>query len=229
VLYTEAQQIADFGAVPNRINVRVYQISQRAGRGFPGVELLAVPFPPFSRDWADGLTTGQTLYTFISASQSVVSGKLRITSASGGRGRVSMDNAPQAADFIMSVDIVVPTGAPFNSVEYRTATPDAGSGTEAFGLICLSPTNGSRFDLRRGFNSVSGGTPTVIGTWTHGFSAGDTVRVEIEVTGTSHIVRIDGTQRISVTDGNFVTPGYFCLMGEGSASDQDFDNLLITY
>jgi len=35
VIYTEAQQIADFGSVQNSITIDIYQVSQRVGRGYP--------------------------------------------------------------------------------------------------------------------------------------------------------------------------------------------------
>lgn len=41
--YASAQYTADFGAEPVQINVRVYQRSAVAGRGWPAIRLLAVP------------------------------------------------------------------------------------------------------------------------------------------------------------------------------------------
>jgi len=35
VLYAEADAVADFGAVPAALDVRVYQLSAAVGRGFP--------------------------------------------------------------------------------------------------------------------------------------------------------------------------------------------------
>lgn len=50
VLYTQAQQLTDFGALPTDLDVRVYQISSRIGRGWPGdgslVDLPAYSYEP---------------------------------------------------------------------------------------------------------------------------------------------------------------------------------------
>jgi hypothetical protein len=35
--YNAAQQIADFGSVQSTITVRIYQLSQTIGRGYPGI------------------------------------------------------------------------------------------------------------------------------------------------------------------------------------------------
>lgn len=42
-LYTQAQQLVDFGSLPDTLNVRVYQLSTRIGRGWPGTGALGLP------------------------------------------------------------------------------------------------------------------------------------------------------------------------------------------
>lgn len=225
IVYTAAQQAADFGVAPSNINVRVYQRSSRVGRGFPAAELLSAAWPPTLRDWNDGLTTGQTVFGNASPSHSVVAGECRLNT-NGGTAYSRLDLARATVDFDATVSLTATTGGRTGFV-YRTTTYGGTNGMFAYAAFITDVGTGLNINILRGQNAPAGGTETTIAS---AFVAGPNsgwFRVRVRVLGALHELYVDGVLRASATDATFGTAGLPGLLG--LAGTPLFDNLVITY
>lgn len=223
--YTAAQQAADFGAAPSNLNLRVYQRSERVGRGYPAAALLNAPFLPFLRDWNDLATTGQTLFGNSSPSHSAASGAYVITSG-GGTAYSRLDAARSVADFDAALDVVLPGGGRIGLV-YRTATFAGTNGMFAYAAYIAASGGGVNVILARGQNAAGGGAETTVQTVFVAGAASGPFRLRVRVVGSAHEIHVDGVLRVSATDATYLAPALPGLYG--LAGSPAFDNLSISY
>lgn len=129
-------------------------------------------------------------------------------------------------NFTAEVDVTIPTNASSTSagMVYRTTGWQNNNNTFAY----LAYANTTTLGLGRGTNSSTGtGTFTGIATATIAVTAGSVHRLKVVVSGSSHILFLDGVQLISATDATFSAAGYFGLRqfnASGSTLTTDFAN-----
>lgn len=188
--------------------------------GFGNLELNG-----FQNDWSDGSTTGQTLFSSSTASQSAVTQRLNLTAAASNDVRARIDPAGQWQNFTTEVDITVPTSATSTvGMNYRGTNFQNAANSFAYSI----EVGQSTFKFGRGNNSSSGaGAFTQIATATVSLVAGSVHRLKIVVSGTSHIFFLDGIQLISQTDSTYSAAGYISLRffnNSGGTLTTTFDN-----
>ncbi|MFO0272035.1 MAG: phage tail protein [Pseudomonadota bacterium] len=223
--YTAAQQTADFGFLPTNLNVRVYQLSDRAGRGYPRAELLAAGFAPFFRDWTDGLTTGQTLFGS-GPSHSVVAGVYQLNTA-GAAAFSRLDNARSTADLDARLTVTLGGGVSRAGFNYRQTIWGGNNGSMAYVANVATAGGGIVCMIARGQNSVGGGAETTINSFFLAGPSSGTFRIRVRVVGTAHELYVDDVLRASGTDSTYTAAGQCGLYALGGTAP--FDNLLIQY
>ena len=183
-----------------------------------------VPFPNvgatiYSRDWADGLLTGQTLYGSSSPAQSVVSGRMRISSNALTDAKSRLTAIADLADFDLTF-VAYPTTGGDVGVVYRTAYWGNANDTFAY-YVGVTTTDVS---IGLGSNSSSPAyTPlrSVVKTT----ASGNPVTIRLQVKDTLHKVWINGTLEMCVVDtthtaaGGFGVRRYSATSGFGEIDD----------
>jgi len=216
-------QIATTNFPWQTVRLKVWQRSNRYGRGEIADAVISAPLLPFTRNWDDSSLAGHTLFGSGPPTHSINSLRYALN-----QGWSRLDTALGAANFALEIDCTNQTGATWQGVIYRTNAWSNNFGSYAYAAMFIPDTGGIRLDLYRGGNNTSGGTETLLDSILISGPTVGTFRMRIEVSGTLHRVFINGFQRISVTDTNFTGAGQFALYAIGSTS-VFFDNLRIDY
>jgi hypothetical protein len=223
VEWTLGQQIAATNQPVQQVVLRVWQKSNRVGRGELAEAVVSAPLMPFIRDWNDNLVTAQTVFG-PSATHSVVSGVFQITALGNGWSR--LDQAYSVSDFRLELDVIT-SGSGFAGVVYRTTGWSGSGGMYAYLVTIFSTAGGINVTLYRGANSAAGGADTTVSqVFVPGPSTG-TFRLAVAVTGNTHQVSVNGLLRINAVDSIFQSAGQFGLYAY--AATMQFDNLRIDY
>lgn len=221
VSYTTTQQAADFGAAGNvtALNLRVYQLSSRVGRGFAAAANVNVSLNVlWLRDWNDTLLTNQT--TFVESGGSIntysaATGDLRIASSNNRVMWVRMDAAPQIADGFLQAEVALEsaTTQAYVILVYRTATAAFGNSQGCFAYRVAMHSN--NVYLERGQNNSAGGTVTTIASASVTTTANVTGTLRVRFSGSSHRVWFNDVPLIDTTDATYASAG---AMGVGAQS-----------
>ena len=220
-------QIATTNFPWQTVRLKVWQKSNRYGRGEIADAVISAPLLPFTRNWDDSSLAGHTLFGNGPPIHSINSLRYAIN-GSFGRGWSRLDTALGAENFALEIDCTNQAGAGWQGVIYRTNAWSSSFGSYAYAAMFIPDTGGIRLDLKRGVNNTAGGTENDLASILIAGPTVGTFRMRIEVSGTLHRVFINGIQRISVTDTNFTGAGQFALYVTGS-TNVFFDNLRIDY
>jgi hypothetical protein len=221
-------QIATTNFPWQTVRLKVWQKSNRYGRGEIADAVISAPLLPFTRNWDDSSLAGHTLFGNGPPTHSINGLRYSLNAGSFGRGWSRLDTALSAANFALEVDCTNQTGAGWQGVIYRTNAWSSSFGSYAYAAMFLPDTGGIFLTLKIGVNNISGGTENDLASIVITGPTVGTFRMRIEVSGTLHRVFINGIQRISVTDATFTGAGQFALYSTGSTS-VFFDNLRIDY
>jgi hypothetical protein len=221
-------QIATTNFPWQTVRLKVWQKSNRYGRGEIADAVISAPLLPFARNWDDSSLNGHTLFGNGPPTHSINSLRYALNPGSFGRAWSRLDTALGAANFALEVDCTNQAGSFFQGVVYRTTAWSNNFGSYAYAAMFTPDTGGIRLDLKRGGNNTSGGTETDIASILIAGPTVGTFRMRIEVNGNLHRVFINDFQRISVTDNAFTGAGQFALYATG-AFNYFFDNLRIDY
>jgi len=221
-------QIATTNFPWQTVRLKVWQKSNRYGRGEIADAVISAPLLPFARNWDDSSLDGHTLFGNGPPTHSINSLRYALNPGSFGRAWSRLDTALGAANFALEVDCTNQAGSFFQGVVYRTTAWSNNFGSYAYAAMFTPDTGGIRLDLKRGGNNTSGGTETDIASILIAGPTVGTFRMRIEVNGNLHRVFINDFQRISVTDNAFTGAGQFALYATG-AFNYFFDNLRIDY
>ena len=233
--YTSAQQDADFddGEAIAYLNLNIYQVSTRVGRGFPASVRVPVSLNIlWARDWDDGLLSNQT--TFIQSGGSfntytAASGALRVASSASRVVWIRMDAAPQIADGFLQADVALEqsTSAAYAILVYRTASAAFGNSQGCFAYRVAM--NSGTVYLERGQNNAGGGAVTTIASASISTTANVAGVLLVQFQGSSHRVWFNDSLVIDETDATYTGAG---AIGVGAQSDADIvvsriDNLTV--
>jgi hypothetical protein len=221
-------QIATTNFPWQTVRLKVWQKSNRYGRGEIADAVISAPLLPFARNWDDSSLDGHTLFGNGPPTHSINSLRYALNPGSFGRAWSRLDTALGAANFALEVDCTNQAGSFFQGVVYRTTAWSNNFGSYAYAAMFTPDTGGIRLYLKRGGNNTSGGTETDIASILIAGPTVGTFRMRIEVNGNLHRVFINDFQRISVTDNAFTGAGQFALYATG-AFNYFFDNLRIDY
>ena len=221
-------QIATTNFPWQNVRLKVWQKSNRYGRGEIADAVISAPLLPFSRNWDDSSLAGHTLFGNGPPTHSINSLRYALNAGSFGRAWSRLDTALGAANFALEIDCTNQAGAAWQGVIYRTNAWSSNFGSYAYAAMFIPDTGGISLELFRGGNNTLGGTETSLASILISGPTVGTFRMRIEVNGTLHRVFINGFQRISVTDTTFTGAGQFALYSTGATS-VFFDNLRIDY
>jgi hypothetical protein len=182
----------------------------------------------FTRNWDDGVMTGQTLYGNGSPTQSISSGVYQLSCKKQNETRSRLDFAGLwSGNWTYEVDINIQGDVPRRSVTFGTTNWGDGDGNYAYAVEALSVS----IEIRRGANSSSGSTGSSVQLANHNFSprlAYGWYRLKVVKNGNNYTVFLNNTQYLSVTDSTYTSAAYLALRnrnGEPSVSITDqFDN-----
>jgi len=220
-------QIATTNFPWQTVRLKVWQKSNRYGRGEIADAVISAPLLPFNRNWDDNSLAGHTLFGN-GPSHAINLQRYALTPGQFVIGWSRLDTALGAGNFALEIDCTNQAGAAWQGVIYRTNAWSNSIGSYAYAAMFIPNAGGIRLDLFRGVNNTSGGTETSIASVSITGPTVGTFRMRIEVSGTLHRVFINGIQRISVTDTTFTGAGQFALYATGATSSF-FDNLRIDY
>jgi hypothetical protein len=231
VEWTLGQQIAATNRPVQQVVLRVWQKSNRVGRGELAEAVVSAPLMPFVRNWNDGSLAGHTLFGNGTPAHAIVSSRYQLSNGSGGTSNSRLDTAYSVANFVLEVDLVVSSNAGRHGVVYRTT----GWGNVSVGAFAYAawvlPVAGTGLQLRlqSGGNNPAGGFENDLQIVSIPGPDSGTFRMRLEVSGSTHRVFINGVQRISVVDSAFLSPGQFGLYMTLNTAVAQFDNLRIDY
>jgi hypothetical protein len=221
--YSAANIATDFPATTDAL-AKIYQVSATVGRGYPAEYPLALfDSATYTRDWNDSSTADQTLYGTGSPSQSVVSGKLRLTSDASTDAKIKFDLVPSSADVDITVSIECPPFGSGAGVVFRTTY--WGDANDTFAYMAGIDT-GQVYWAKGGNSAV--GSYTELDDYTATYTAGTTYLLRIKMTGSSFKMWVDGVLRITDTDNTYAAAGECGLRVYNDTGGADFDNLAIT-
>ena len=181
-----------------------------------------------TRNWDDGVMTGQTLYGNGSPMQDVSNGVYELSCVKQSETRSRMDFAGLwSGNWTLEVDINIQGDVPRRSVTFGTTNWGNGDSTYAYAVEVLSTS----IEIRRGANSSSGSQQTSVQLASFTFSPKKSYgwyRLRVVKSGNTYSVSLGGTQYLSVTDSTYTASAYLALRnrnGEQSVSITDqFDN-----
>jgi hypothetical protein len=167
--------------------------------------LTAVGSSLMARDWSDGSTAGQTLYGLSSPAQSVVGGRLRLTSSAGADVKIRFDSGPTVANF-EATWTAYPRIATSGDIGLVYRTTYWGNANDSFGYICGIHT--TSIFIARGGNSATTSF-TLIASAAISLVDGSAHSIRLQVFGPLHRVWLDGELVLTVTDATNTTSGMF--------------------
>jgi hypothetical protein len=215
-----------------QVVLRVWQKSNRVGRGELAEAVVSAPLLPFIRNWNDASLAGHTLFGTGNPAHAIVSSRYQLSTSFTVAAYSRLDTAYSVADFALDIDLVVSgNNAGRHGVIYRTtAWANVGAGMFAYAawIIPVAGT-GILLRLQSGQNNPAGGGETDLQTVSIPGPETGTFRMRLEVSGSTHRVFINGVQRISLVDSAFLSPGQFGLYMTLSTQVAQFDNLRIDY
>jgi hypothetical protein len=232
VEWTLGQQIAATNLPVQQVVLRVWQKSNRVGRGELAEAVVSAPLMPFIRNWDDASLAGHTLFGNGTPAHAIVSSRYQLSNGSGGTSNSRLDTAYSVTNFALEVDLIVSgNNAGRHGVVYRTT----GWGNVSVGAFAYAawvlPVAGTGLQLRlqSGGNNPAGGFENDLQIVSIPGPDSGTFRMRLEVSGSTHRVFINGVQRISVVDSAFLSPGQFGLYMTLNTAVAQFDNLRIDY
>jgi hypothetical protein len=169
----------------------------------------------FSRDWTDGLVTGQTLFGGGTPTHSVVGGRYRLSVTAQGRSR--FDAIAARADGAAEVDIVVPSGAAIAGIVYRSTL------ASGWTWAAWIDTGTGHVRLARTVPSL-----TIVSSAAVTLTPGATVRLRVEFVGQRHRIWLGATPLIDVNDVHATAAGEVGLLAGDGTVTVDFDNFALT-
>jgi hypothetical protein len=219
--WTLGQQIAATNQPVQQVVLRVWQKSNRVGRGELAEAVVSAPLMPFSRNWNDGSLAGHTLFGTGNPVHAIVSSRYQLSTSFTVPAYSRLDTAYSVTNFALEVDLIVSgNNAGRHGVVYRTT--DWAAGILAY-VAWIIPVIGTGILLRLQSNGNDLQTVSIPGPET------GTFRMRLEVIGSTHRVFINGVQRISLVDSSFLSPGQFGLYMSSNTQVAQFDNLRIDY
>lgn len=178
----------------------------------------------FTRDWEDGLTTGQTIFGTGGPTHSVVGGRYNLGANANTSAISRFDEAPQLVDFDATTTMYYYTNK-IPGFIYRTTYFGNTEGGSAY-LVQIEP---ARITLYRGTNST--GTTWTLLVASPAITHTDAVSYEMRIraVGPYHEVYENGVLVLSAYDYVYPGAGYFGFRKSGSvAGSCEFDNITIT-
>ncbi len=178
-----------------------------------------------TRNWDDGVKTGQTLYGNGAPSDSVTGGQYYLFCNAQSETRSRLDFAGLwSGNYTIEVDIDVQGDVPRRGLTWQTTNFTNGDGSYAYALELLSTS----MEIRRGTNGGANSS-TQLGSIT--FSpklAYGLYRVRIVKSGSTFSAYLNGTFQFSVTDSTYSAAGYIALRNRNSEQSvsiiDHFDN-----
>ena len=182
----------------------------------------------YTRNWDDGVFSGQTLYGTRTPGQGVTNGQFTLTTGNNTDARSRLSFAGSSwQNFILEVDITIPPAGGQIGVVYRTTGWQNNNNT--FAYTCIATTTG--ISLGTGTNSSSGsGLFGNLVTASVSLTAGTTYRFKSEISGSTHQIYLNGTRYITITDSSYTAAGYlglrtfYFVSGATNTLTVDFDN-----
>src|SRR5260221_7383610 len=164
-----------------------------------------------TRNWDNGVKTGQTLFGLGSPSDSVTGGVYNLSCAALSETLSRLDFAGTWANATVSVDLYVGSTSARTGLTYRTTT---WNNTDDYAYAIELTT--TFVDLRKGNNGAGGSTSSISKiTFTNALAAG-WYTLKVVFSGSSHTVYINGTQYISASDGTYTAAGNIALRNRNS-------------
>jgi hypothetical protein len=224
-------QIATTNFPWQTVRLKVWQKSNRYGRGEIADAVISAPLLPFARNWDDSSLDGHTLFGNGTPAHAIVSSRYQLSNGPGGNSYSRLDTAYSVADFALEVDLVVSgNNAGRHGVVYRTTGWSDNGGMYAYqAWIIPAAGTGLQLRLQSGQNNPAGGSQSDLQIVSIPGPDSGTFRMRLEVSGSTHRVFINGVQRISVVDSAFLSPGQFGLYMSLNTQVAQFDNLRIDY
>ncbi len=176
----------------------------------------------FIRNWDDGNTANQSLFT-ANAASSADRQFFHINVAAAAAAISRMDFAGTIADGTIETDILVDNVGARIGIAYRTTF---WSNTDLTCAYFVEVTLNS-LKLFRGTNSSVGGATQIGATVALGVTSGNWHRLKVTFVGSSHNIYLDDVLLLSATDGTFTAAGQCGLRisnGTGSPYVAFFDN-----
>lgn len=178
----------------------------------------------FSRDWADNLTTDQTLFGGTGAAQSASAGAFHLTSGSASAFATSrMDAATSFSTGNVQVTFTAPTTGLAGFVFRTTHWEDA---EHTYNWVAYYDGATDNVVLARGSNSAAG-TFTTLGSAASGVTAGNPVTLLAVIGEGTYTLSINGVLKLTVTTALKIIAGQVGLYVGGTSVTVDFDDLSI--
>jgi hypothetical protein len=231
VEWTLGQQIAATNRPVQQVVLRVWQKSNRVGRGELAEAVVSAPLMPFVRNWDDASLAGHTLFGSGNPAHAIVSSRYQLSTSFTVGAYSRLDTAYSVANFALEVDLIVSgNNAGRHGVVYRTTGWSDNGGMYAYqAWIIPAAGTGILLRLQSGQNNPAGGIQNDLQTVSIPGPETGTFRMRLEVIGSTHRVFINGVQRISLVDSSFLSPGQFGLYMSSNTQVAQFDNLRIDY
>lgn len=180
--------------------------------------------------WMTGTTDNQTQWTSgTSPSTTVKNGTCILGVTGSGDVKSQLGNITSEAAFYASVSFTVPSNSTGSAgFIYRTTAWS----TQKDGYAYYVGVNSTTLTFGHGTNSTSSSAFTSLQSVTISLTAGSTVRLDVEVTGSSHTFFVNGTQYGPYTDSTYTAAGGFALRfnnTSASASTTTFSKLGVVY
>lgn len=179
-------------------------------------------------NWDDGDFSSQPLYGTASPFQQVENKQMIIQTATGADVRSQFQFAGQWQNFTAEIDVtVIGSGISFASgLVYRTYSGSWQNNNDTYGYVAMIST--TELQLAHGTNSGSGsGVFTSVATASLSLASNSVHRLKVVVSGTSHMIYLDGVLLINTTDSTYTAAGYLGLRlfnNSGSTQSAAFDN-----
>lgn len=176
----------------------------------------------FARDWSDANTGSQTLFGTAGVASGMNNQQFFVSLTGAGQGNSRLDFVGNWQNFKAEVDLKIETNGKAGIV-YRTTNWSNADANYAY-AVEVSLTG---IALARGSNSSSGsaGTRTQIGSASFTLNSGDTHRLKVDISGSSHQISLDDVLFLNVTDSTYTAAGGISLRSAPSAAyTQIFDN-----
>ncbi len=178
-----------------------------------------------TRNWDDGVFTGQTLFGNGNPTQDVSSGVYELSCVKSSETRSRLDFAGLwSGNWTLETDINVQGDVPRRGVTFGTTNFTNGDGSYGYAVEVLSTS----IEIRSGSN---GGANSSTQLASHTFSpklAYGWYRLKVVKSGSTYTVSLGGVQYLSVSDSTYTAAAYLALRnrnGETSVSITDqFDN-----
>src|SRR6266581_1461863 len=198
------------------------KVSVTANLGTGGVGDVALTSS--SRNWDNGVKSGQSLWGNGNPSDQVVSGQYQLHCDANSQTQARLDFAGAWANFTVTCDCYLHASTFKSGFTYRTTGWVNGDSSYAY---AIEMTNAG-IELHVGTNGGSGGDTTLASVaFSPQLATGQMYTIKAIVSGSSHQIYVNGTLYISVTDSTYTAAGYFGLRNRNTYSSgtwRYFDN-----